>query len=305
MVELSADHGEPLFGAIEAGGTKFNCALANERGDIIAEAVFPTLSPSETLPLVRDFFIAGRGRGQLRALGLASFGPVDLDKQSSSYGCITSTPKPGWSNYPIRDYFVNELQVPVAFETDVNGAALGERLAGSAIGCRHFVYVTVGTGIGAGVMVNGQLMQGRAHPEIGHMLIPKAMGDDFSGCCPFHGACLEGLASGTALNKRWKTDPSGLAASHLAWHWQSYYLALMCVNLTLAYGPEKIILGGGVMQQPHLIPMIHAQFKSLINGYAAPEILQNLSEFIVPTNMGGRAGVVGCLFAARGLVAPI
>ncbi len=291
-----------VFGAIEAGGTKFNCALADETNQLLAEASFPTTSPEQTLASARDFFKhylpANRS---LAALGIASFGPVELNPKSPLYGAITKTPKPGWSGTQVRDYFGQSLDVPVAFETDVNGAALGEMALGAAKGCEHFVYVTIGTGIGAGVVVNGRLLQGQFHPEVGHMLMPQAEGDNYAGCCPFHKGCLEGLASGTSLKQRWQANPAAFPKTHQAWAFEAFYLAAMCVNLTQVYGPQKIVLGGGVMQQAHLFPAIRQAFARLINGYAPDQLLANLDSYIVPTALDGRAGIYGCLQMARAL----
>ncbi len=291
-----------LFGAIEAGGTKFNCALADESNQLLAEASFPTATPEQTLVSVSDFFRQQLAPGQaLAGLGIACFGPVDLTPGSPGYGAITKTPKAGWSGIQVRDYFARSLAAPVAFETDVNGAALGEMALGAARGCKHFVYVTVGTGIGAGVVVNGQLLQGQFHPEVGHMLMPQAEGDNYAGCCPFHRGCLEGLASGTSLNQRWQANPAEFVSSHQAWAFEAYYLAAMCVNLTQCYGPQKIVLGGGVMQQAQLFPAIRREFARLINGYAPDVLLAQLDSYIVPSTLGGRAGIYGCLEMARSL----
>lgn len=293
----------PLLGAIEAGGTKFNCALADEQGHILREASFATEAPAQTLAAARDFFLQNLPeQGHLAALGVASFGPLDLDPLSATYGELIQTPKPGWSGVRIKAFFEQQLRVPVAIETDVNGAALGEASLGAARACRHFVYVTVGTGIGAGVVINGHLLQGRVHPEIGHMLMPQAEGDNYSGCCPFHRHCLEGLASGSALRQRWQADPSGFAEDHPAWASEAFYLAAMCVNLTHCYGPEKIVLGGGVMQQAHLFARIRQEFARLINGYADARLLADLDSYIVPTALSGRAGVLGCLKLAKSLL---
>lgn len=292
-----------LFGAIEAGGTKFNCAIADEDDQLLAEASFPTTTPERTLAGARDFFLHYLPKNQkLVSLGVASFGPVDLDSNSASYGAITKTPKAGWSGVQVRDYFIQSLGIPVAFETDVNGAALGEMALGAAKGCKNFVYVTVGTGIGAGVVVNGRLLQGQFHPEVGHTLMPQAEGDKYAGCCPFHQGCLEGLASGTALNQRWQANPAAFPKEHQAWAFEAYYLAAMCVNLTQCYGPQKIVLGGGVMQQAHLFPSIRHEFSRLINGYAPDQLLAHLDSYIVPTALAGRAGVYGCLKMAKSLV---
>lgn len=287
-----------LLGAIEAGGTKFNCALADMQGNVLAKAAFPTTTPVETLAAVRDFFndaVSARGE-TLAAMGIASFGPVELDRGAPKYGFITKTPKAGWSDTDICGYFREAFQVPVAFETDVNGAAWGELIAGAAQDCRHFIYVTVGTGIGAGIVINGQLLQGITHPEVGHMLMPRELlVDTYQGCCPFHVGCLEGLASGTAIAQRWGVNGKLLADDHPAWDLEAHYLAVMCVNLTQCFSPQKIILGGGVMEKTLLFPLIRRKFIELINGYAPESILTQIDQYIVPTGLAGQAGIVGAL----------
>lgn len=291
-----------LIGAIEAGGTKFNCALADAQGKVLAQAAFPTLTPEVTLAAVRDFFTANLQAHQatLAAIGIASFGPVELNRSAPQYGFITKTPKAGWSNTDVCGYFRAAFDVPVAFETDVNGAAWGELMAGAARDCSNFIYVTVGTGIGAGIVVNGKLLQGVTHPEVGHMLMPRAsLQDDYQGCCPFHTGCLEGLASGTAINKRWGINGKDLPDDHAAWDYEAHYLATMCVNLTQCFAPQKIILGGGVMDKKLLFPLIRNKFLQLINGYAPESILARVDQFIVPTGLAGQAGIVGAIALAQ------
>lgn len=288
-----------LLGAIEAGGTKFNCALADMDGNLLVQSAFPTTTPERTLADVRDFFneTLFAHNAQLVAMGIASFGPVELNLGAPNYGFITKTPKPEWSDTDIRGYFRAEFNVPIAFQTDVNGAAWGELIAGAAQACRNFIYVTIGTGIGAGIVINGQLLQGLTHPEVGHMLMPSRalIQDDYTGCCPFHVGCLEGMASGTAIAQRWGVHGKYLQDDHPAWDLEAHYLAAMCVNLTHCFAPEKIILGGGVMEKQQLFPRIRKKFADLINGYAPDSILQNLDQYIVPTGLAGQAGIVGAL----------
>lgn len=291
-----------LLGGVEAGGTKFNCVIANRHAEIKASATFMTGSPDETLPKVRQFFIDEQKKhGPLAALGIASFGPVELNQKSHYYGYILSTPKESWSYTNMVGYFSDALDIPVGFETDVNGSALGESVYGAAKGLQNFVYVTVGTGIGAGIVNRGHLIQGLGHPEIGHMLIPQDTNlDSFPGCCPFHGSCLEGLASGTAMNRRWKTPASILADDHPAWDLEAQYLAAMCVNITHLYAPEKIILGGGVMNKARLFPLIQKRFLTLMNGYGPDSIRQNPHTYIVPPGItDGKSGVIGALLLAE------
>lgn len=292
--------GLALLGAIEAGGTKFNCAVGSGDGDIAERISIPTTSPTVTLDLVREFFKqAADKHGALEALGIASFGPVDLSPGSETYGYITSTPKAGWSGTNLVGFFQDTLQLPVSFETDVNGAAVGEHLFGAARGVDNFVYVTVGTGIGAGVMLNGKLLHGATHPEVGHMLIRDIKSESFGGICPFHGDCLEGLASGPAIEAHWGAPGASLPADHPVWEMEAHYLAMMCVNLTHCYAPEKIILGGGVMAQAHLIEKVRTKFLEYMNGYLSPSILSDMNGYIELPELNGHSGLVGALAMAE------
>jgi len=300
MVQLQ-ENAKPMFGGVEAGGTKFICVLADSRGFIKARADIPTTTAEETLAAVKEFFIkSSPGFGQLAALGIVSFGPLDFNKQSPTYGYITKSPRPSWSNINLLGYFRDSLNVLVEVETDVNSSAMGEFSEGAAVDCENFVYVTVGTGIGAGIFAGGKLMQGISHPEVGHMMIPQAQNDlAFSGSCAFHHNCLEGLASGTAIHQRWKTHPKNLPPEHPAWDLESYYLAIMCVNLTWMYAPEKIIFGGGVMTRDFLYPKIRKNLKKMLSGYAHDVALNDMDRYIIPTALGGDAGITGALALAR------
>lgn len=297
----SQENAKPLFGGVEAGGTKFICVLADSRGFIKARVDIPTTTSDLTLAAVRDFFIkAAPEFGQLAALGIVSFGPLDFNPQSPTYGYITKTPRPGWSNINLRGYFKDALNVLVEVETDVNSSAMGEFTEGAAVDCENFAYVTVGTGIGAGIFAGGKLMQGFSHPEVGHMMIPLAEEDKaFAGTCSFHGNCLEGLASGVAIHKRWETHPRNLPEDHPAWDLEAYYLAVMCVNLTWMYAPEKIIFGGGVMTRSFLYPKIRTNLKKMLSGYAHDAALNDMDSYIIPTALGGDAGITGALALAR------
>ena len=300
MIHLQAN-AKPMFGGVEAGGTKFICVLADSRGFIKARADIPTTTAEETLAAVKEFFIQRTPEfGDLVALGIVSFGPLDFNKQSPTYGYITKTPRPGWSNINLLGYFRDALNILVEVETDVNSSAMGEFSEGAAVDCENFVYVTVGTGIGAGIFAGGKLMQGFSHPEVGHMMIPQAKEDaEFSGSCSFHQNCLEGLASGTAIQKRWQTHPKNLPPEHPAWDLESQYLAVMCVNLTWMYAPEKIIFGGGVMTRDFLYPKIRTNLKKLLSGYAHDVALNDMDRYIIPTALGGDAGITGALALAR------
>ncbi len=291
----------PIFGGIEAGGTKFVCILASGAEDIRAEARFPTTFPGETIQLAVDFFRQGqKEHGELSAIGIASFGPLDLDRNSPTYGYITSTPKPGWVNTDFAGMIRRALSLPIGFDTDVNAAALGEWRWGAARGLDTFVYLTIGTGIGGGGMVNGQLMHGLLHPEMGHLCIPHNQAtDSFAGICPFHGDCLEGLASGPAIESRWGQRGVTLPLDHPAWKLEAHYLALGVANLIYTLSPQKIILGGGVMQQAHLFPLIRRKVQTLLGGYLqSPAILENIDDYIVLPALGKRAGVLGALALA-------
>lgn len=293
-----------IWGGIEAGGTKFVCAVGTGPDGILTETRFPTTTPEETLGQALQFFQA-HGRG-LSAMGVASFGPVDLRPDSPTYGFITTTPKPGWANTDLVGAVQRALHVPVGFDTDVNGAALGEQRWGAAQGLDTFIYLTIGTGIGGGGMVGGRLMHGLVHPEMGHMRLPRdqdgpgAHADPFPGICPFHSDCLEGLACGPALEARWGQPPETLPAEHPAWTLEAHYLALAVANLICAVSPQRVILGGGVMKARHLFPLIRAGVQKLLNGYVqAPEIVDQIEGYIVPPGLGGRAGVLGALALAE------
>jgi fructokinase len=301
-MSASPEVGTALFGGVEGGGTKFVCMVGTGPDDVRAEIVVPTTTPAETLARSVDFFEKEQGRhGPLSGLGIGSFGPVDLHAGSATYGSITSTPKPGWANTEIAGVFDRALRIPVAFDTDVNVAALGEWRWGAAQGLHTFLYLTVGTGIGGGGLMSGELMHGLIHPEIGHLRLPHdRRADPFEGACPYHGDCLEGLASGPALQARWGKEAGALPADHPAWPLQAHYLALGLVNLICTLSPQRIVLGGGVMAQPQLFPLMHREVQRLLNDYVrAPEILDDIASYIVPPALGGRAGVLGALALAQ------
>lgn len=292
---------EPLiFAGIEAGGTKINCVIGQQGGDIVHQSQFPTSRPENTLPQLAAYFREqSQKRGPIVALGIGSFGPLQLDAQAQNYGSVLATPKPGWSGFNWLDYWQNELNIPIALQTDVNAALIAEQLKGEVEGLRHAVYVTVGTGIGGGVLINGTILQGSSHPELGHMRIKRHTDDRFAGVCPFHQDCLEGLASGPAIGKRWMQPPQQLPAHHPAWDLQAFYLAQMCMNITLCYGPERIVLGGGVATQPQLLPLIRQEFERQINGYCSQSSITNLDTYIQRSALGGNAGQIGSLLLAE------
>jgi len=287
-----------MFGAIEAGGTKFVCAVGNGPQDL--ETVqFPTTTPAETLERTVQFF--QRFHGELRAVGIASFGPVDLRAGSPTYGFITSTPKAGWRDTDVARFVGNALGVPVGFDTDVSGAALGEARWGAAQGLSDFVYLTVGTGIGGGAVVHGQVLHGLMHPEMGHIRIPHDLAEDpYPGCCPFHGDCLEGLASGPSIQARWGANASELPPDHPGLSLEARYLASGLANWVCTLSPQRIVLGGGVVNQSLLFPLIRAELLRLLNGYIqVREITECAERFVVPAMLGSRAGVLGALVLAE------
>lgn len=290
-----------LLGGIEAGGTKFVCAVGTGPEDIRAEVRFPTTTPAETIGRVVAFF---REQEAVTAVGIASFGPIDPDPASPTFGYITNTPKPGWTNIDLAGEIRRALNKPVAFDTDTNGAALGEWRWGAAQGLDTFIYLTIGTGIGGGGLVNGRLLHGLIHPEMGHIPLPHDWeADPFPGICPFHGDCLEGMASGPAIEARWSAKGQDLPPEHPAWELESHYLALALRSFICTLSPQRIIMGGGVMAQPQLFPLVRLKTQAYLNGYIqAPAILQNIDEYIVPPGLGGRAGVVGALALAQSIV---
>jgi fructokinase len=287
-----------LWGGIEVGGTTFVCAVAGDDGELLDETTFPTTVPDQTIEKAIKFL---QGQGDLAAIGISCFGPVDLDPDSPTYGTITTTPKPDWANTDIVGRIRQALDVPVGFDTDVNGAALGEHRWGAAQGLDTFVYLTIGTGIGGGGMINGQLMHGLVHPEMGHMRLPHDFDrDPFAGGCPFHGDCLEGLANGPAIKDRWEQRPETLPPAHPAWALEAHYIALGIVNLVCILSPQRVILGGGVMQQAQLFPMIRSEVQQLLNGYVKAEaILERVDAYIVPPALGDHAGVKGAIALAQ------
>jgi fructokinase len=288
------------FGGIEAGGTKFICAVGSGPDDLRAEIRFPTTTPEATIGQAIAFFQEQAKEEPLAAVGIASFGPVDPNPDSPTFGYITTTPKAGWANTDFAGAIERTLGVPVGFDTDVNGAALGEYRWGAAQGLDTFIYLTIGTGLGGGGLVNGQLMHGLIHPEMGHILVPRHPDDDFVGVCPYHGDCLEGMTTGPALEKRWGQPGQTLPAGHPAWELEAYYLAQGLVNFICTLSPQRIIMGGGVMEQRHLFPMIRQQVQALLNGYVqSPAILEQIDRYIVPPKLGNKAGILGAMALAE------
>lgn len=289
-----------LYGGIEAGGTKFVCAVGASPDDL-REVRFQTTTPDETIDRAIEFFRPQAQRESIAAIGIGSFGPIDLHRDSPTYGFITTTPKPGWANTDLVGKIQRALNVPVEFDTDVNAAALGEHRWGAAKGLDTFIYLTIGTGIGGGGMVGGKLMHGLIHPEMAHSYLPHDRArDPFTGTCPFHGDCFEGLAAGPAIEKRWGRRAENLPADHPAWELEADYIALALMNYVCILSPQRIILGGGVMEQPQLFTMVRRKLQQLLNGYIqSPKILERIDDYIVPPGLGKRAGVLGAIALAQ------
>lgn len=280
------------IGALEAGGTKMVCAVGNEDGKIQKRVSYPTEIPEKTMPQIIGFF---KGEG-IQALGIGCFGPLDLNRGSASYGCITSTPKLAWANYNIVKIFYEALAVPVGFDTDVNGAMLGEVAFGAARGCSTAIYITIGTGVGVGVYANNALLHGLVHPEAGHVLIERKPNDLYHGKCPYHANCLEGLAAGPAIMERWGKPAAELADKKEVWELEGDYIAQAVANYILVLSPQKVILGGGVMHQKQLFPLVREKTVQKLNGYLQDEVLQkHIDDYIVAPGLGDDAGITGAL----------
>jgi fructokinase len=283
------------YGGIEAGGTKWVCAIADAAGAILARDVFPTTDPGATLDRAAAFFA---GQPPTRAVGVGCFGPIDPRPGSDTYGWITTTPKPGWANVDVVGPLRDALGVPIAFDTDVNAAALGEWRHGAGRGRDAIVYLTVGTGIGAGAIVDGRLVHGLLHPEVGHMRVPHDRGrDPFDGCCPRHGDCLEGLASGEALRRRWGV-PAERLEDPAAWALEAEYLALALVNLTCVLSPQRVIVGGGVAARADLLGQVRGRLLELLAGYLPVAELTDpggVDRYVVAPGLGDDAGVTGAV----------
>lgn len=289
-----------LYGGVETGGTWCVCALGRGRDEIVAEAQFPTTEPEPTLARIIEFFSSHPGA---RAIGIGAFGPVDLNPGSPTWGYVTTTPKPGWQHVSVGAEIRDQLGLPVAFETDVNAAALAEQRWGAGRGARSVCYLTVGTGIGAGLVIDGRPWHGLVHPEAGHMRIPHDWGrDPFAGSCPVHGDCWEGLAAGPSMAARWAEPPETLDSDHPGWSLEADYLALGILNLTLVVSPERVVTGGGVLERSGLLQMIRSRLPALLAGYLdPPELGARIDRYLVAPELGDRAGVIGAIVLAQEL----
>jgi fructokinase len=288
---------EKLYGGMEGGGTKFVCAVGTGPDEIIAETRFPTTTPEETLEQAIAFF----KKYKLAGIGLAPFGPLDLNPASPGYGSITATPKPGWSNANILGTFRKQFDLPMAFDLDVNAAAFGEfTWVPENQGLESLVYFTIGTGIGAGILFDGKVVHGLTHPEAGHVQLPHdRQKDPFAGVCPFHGDCFEGLANGPAIAKRWGLVAQSLPVNHPAWELEATYIAEALSATIYLVSPQRIVLGGGVMEQSQLFPLIRQKVCENLNSYiASPVITAGMDEYIVAPSLGKRSGILGAMAMA-------
>ena len=281
-----------LYGALEAGGTKMVCAIGDENGNILERISIPTRTPAETMGPMIDFF---RGKG-IRALGIGCFGPVDLNKKSPTYGYITSTPKLAWQNFPIVAEFQKALGVPVGFDTDVNAAALGEATWGCTKDVENSIYITVGTGVGVGVIIGGKPYHGMMHPEGGHILLGRHPDDPMVGSgCPFHENCLEGLAAGPSLEKRWGVKGAELTGRKEVWQLEAYYIGQALADYILILSPERIVLGGGVTHQEGLLALIRQETAKQLAGYIRTAAIDHLDSYIVGVSLNDNQGVMGAV----------
>jgi fructokinase len=290
-----------IYGGIEAGGTKFVCAIGTGPDNIVSKTQTPTTTPEETLRKAISFFKNAMQKMPLAAIGIASFGPLDINQQSPTYGYITNTPKSDWANTNLAKNIHDALGIPVALDTDVNGADLGEQYWGAAKGLDTFIYITVGTGIGGGGIINGKMLHGLVHPEMGHILVPHDLQKDpFPGSCLYHKDCLEGLASGEAMAKRWGKSPEELPPGHPGWELEAEYLACGIMNYICTLSPQKIIIGGGIMKAPGLLAAVRKRVMELLNSYVnSPAITKHIDGYIVPPALGDMAGVLGAIALAQ------
>lgn len=279
-------------GAIEAGGTKFVCAVADNELNIIEKISIKTSTPEKTFSELFNFF----DNYSLKSIGVGSFGPIDINKKSNTYGFITNTPKKEWRNFDFVGTLKERYAIPIAWTTDVNAAGYVEYKLGAAKENNSSIYITVGTGIGGGIIINDKIHEGYSHPEMGHVIVKKHPNDDFKGICPNHKDCLEGLASGTAIEKRMSLKAYELSEEDDFWEIEAYYLAQAIYNYTLVVSPEKIILGGGVMKQNHLFSKIKIHLESLVANYIK---LPKFEEYITAPKLKDDAGIMGCLLLAE------
>lgn len=283
-----------MYGSIEAGGTKFVCAVADESLEIIDRVSFPTTTPEETMELVIQFFKGYQDK--LEGIGIGSFGPIDIHRNSPTYGFITSTPKLLWQNFDFVGTMKKHFSLPIAWTTDVNAAAYGEYVFGKGKGLSSVVYYTIGTGVGGGAIQEGRFVEGFSHPEMGHMMVVPHKNDSFKGNCPFHGNCLEGMTAGPAIEKRTGKKGQDISPDDELWDMLAYYIAQCAYNTTLMLSPDVIIFGGGVMKQRHMLKKVHQAFEDLMQSYVKTPDLTN---YIVTPELEDNAGTIGCLALAK------
>ena len=298
--------GRQVLGAVEGGGTKFVCMIGTSPTDVVDEITIPTGDPAATLGAVIEFFQQPRPEFHLAAIGVSMFGPLGLNPEQPGYGGTLATPKPRWSQVRVVSPLARRLNVPIGFDTDVNGAVLGEARWGAAQNLDPVVYLTVGTGVGGGALVNGGTIHGLLHPEMGHVPMPRLPGDDYAGWCPFHGRCLEGLVSGPALAERCGRPVSEVSPDDPVWDLTARYLAYGLSTLVLTLSPRRIVLGGGVMRQAKLLPLVRRALREILNDYIrVPEIQDKIDDYVVLSTLDQKAGLYGALvLAERALARP-
>ena len=280
-----------LYGALESGGTKMVCAIGDESGRILDQVSYPTTVPEETMSKIIGYF----KDKEIESLGVACFGPIDPKVGSKTWGYILDTPKLAWKNYNIVGTLKDALGLRIGFDTDVNGSLLGEVTFGASKDLTDVVYITIGTGVGAGIMTGGKLIHGRLHPEAGHMRLQLVPGDDFAGNCPFHGTCFEGLCSGPAIEKRWGRPARELADDPKVWELEAAYIAQAISSLFMILSPQRFILGGGVMHQEQLFPMIRKKTLEYMAGYMVTEDFPGMDSYIVPASLNDDQGIMGAV----------
>lgn len=283
------------LGALEAGGTKMVCAVVSGDGEVLDRMETPTLTPAETVPQMIEWFTAR----DVDALGIGAFGPTCVDPNDERYGSILQTPKLAWRGHGLRAAFADALGIPVAYDTDVNVACLGEVVYGCCKGLEDAVYVTIGTGVGAGVMCAGRLLHGMLHPEAGHILLEVQPGDEGNCVCPYHDRCFEGLAAGPSIEHRWGKKGFELADRPEVWDLESTYLAEGIATYVLCYSPQRIVLDGGVMKQTQLFPLVRKKVLEYLNGYLVTPELADIDSYIVEAGCKGDQGVLGCIKLGR------
>jgi fructokinase len=287
---------------IEGGGTKFVCGYGSGPDDLQGRAVIATRSPEQTMPEIIEYIRSVLKLTDIKAIGLSIFGPLDLEKTSKTYGYVMPTAKVEWSNFNIVAYLRKYFDLPIGFDTDVNAAAIGEYRWGAAQGLSDFLYLTIGTGIGGGAMVNGHLVHGVMHPEMGHIMVPQDISrDPFEGVCAYHKNCLEGLASGPSMKERWRVKSAlDLPEHHPAWDLEADYLGSAAATFTMVLSPKRIVMGGGVMRQLHLLPKIRTKMLDVLKGYVQKDaVTKYVDEYVVGPGVGENSGVLGSMALAE------